>query len=405
MQNSPIQGHRLPVVLKRGLAVITGCGLSLGCLFSHAAEQIDAPLVNYSATELAQLESLAELVPENRFAIEAIIFRRLDTSNALLARADDSESTAETLDSREPLLIAEPRSLPANLFHLSPAGRVDGPDLPLLPANSQVCFGSDSVETLAPEEPTPPQDRFDAADQGRNLDGDPATNLRQSEFASTTLFGRESETLLAELFADPTEDTLTTEGLTTESLASDLLQPRPEPQLLAVPRNQTKITPTPYLALIHGTTAFIEEMEHNAFRRLPDEQLALQDLVRRLENSGEFEVLQQLAWQQPVPERGSPQPIYVNLSNGELQGHLAVTLGRYLHTQATLWLKPTPTGAASDLAGYALLDQSQRMRSGDLHYFDHPLFGLLVRIDKVSPPAELLAQFETFQSGLEAQSP
>jgi len=146
-------------------------------------------------------------------------------------------------------------------------------------------------------------------------------------------------------------------------------------------------------------------MEHNAFRRLPDEQLALKDLVRRLENSGEFEVLQQLAWQQPVPERGSPQPIYVNLSNGELQGHLAVTLGRYLHTQATLWLKPTPTGAASDLAGYAQLEQSQRMRSGDLHYFDHPLFGLLVRIDKVSPPAELLAQFETFQSGLEAQSP
>ena len=116
-------------------------------------------------------------------------------------------------------------------------------------------------------------------------------------------------------------------------------------------------------------------------------------------------MLEQLAWQQPVPERGNPQPIYVNLSNGELQGHLAVTLGRYLHTQATLWLEPTPTAPTSDPAAYAQLDQSQRMRSGELHYFDHPLFGLLVRIDKVSPPAALQAQFETFQSGLENQPP
>jgi hypothetical protein len=45
------------------------------------------------------------------------------------------------------------------------------------------------------------------------------------------------------------------------------------------------------------------------------------------------------------------------------------------------------------------------MRSGELHYFDHPLFGLLVRIDKVSPPAALQAQFKTFQSGLENQPP
>lgn len=110
MQNHRIQGHRLPVVLKRGLAAITGCGLSLGCLLSYAQVQFDAPLVDYSTSQLAQLESLDELVPQDRFTVEAIIFRRLDTSNALLAQAETSGSaTAETLDSREPLLIAAPR--------------------------------------------------------------------------------------------------------------------------------------------------------------------------------------------------------------------------------------------------------------------------------------------------------
>ena len=178
-----------------------------------------------------------------------------------------------------------------------------------------------------------------------------------------------------------------------------------QPQFMPLPRNRTEITPTPYLTLIQGVTEFIKEMERGAYRRLPREQFALQDLARRLTNSGEFEVLEHLAWQQPIPERGNPQPIYVNLNNGELQGHVAVTLGRYLHSQATLWLQPAQTEAQPSPGGYALLDQSQRMRSGELHYFDHPLFGMLVRIDKVSPPAELQANFATFQADLEAQQP
>ena len=404
MPNHRIQGHRLPVVLKRGLAAIAGCGLSLGCLFSQAADQvadqINAPLVDYDTTQLAQLESLEELVPDNLFTIEVIFFKRLDTSSALLAQAEDSGSAAETLDSREPLLIVEPRSLPANLFDLSLAARIDDLDLPLPPATPQFCFEPDSVEPLEPAESVPLQDLTDPADQGVNPTGQSASELSTAESAPTTLFGAENGTFSAEFSADSTGG-----ALARDSFASDTLAPLPEPQFLAVPRNQTEVTSTSYLALIHGVTVFLQGMAHNAYRQVPDEQLALHDLVRRLENSGEFEVLQQLAWQQPVPERGNPQPIYVNLSNGELQGHMAVTLGRFLHTQATLWLRPTPTEPTSDLAGYARLDQSQRMRSGELHYFDHPLFGLLVRIDKLSPPAGLQAQLETFQLGLEIPTP
>lgn len=401
MQNHRIQGHRLPVVLKRGLAAITGCGLSLACLLSYAQVQFDAPLVDYSTSQLAQLESLDELVPQDRFTVEAIIFRRLDTSNALLAQAETSGSaTAETLDSREPLLIAAPRSLPANLFDLSPAARMEALDEPLLPAESESCIGPDIQKSLEPVEFAPSPNVLEPVDQTVGLSGLPIPVLAESQSAPTTLFGIKNGAFSLAFLADLTEDSRASDSLVSDSLASP-----PNPQFLALPKNQTEITPTPYLALIHGVTAFTNGMEHTAFRRLPDEELALHDLVRRLENSGEFEVLEQLAWQQPVPERGNPQPIYVNLSNGELQGHLAVTLGRYLHTQATLWLEPTPTAPTSDPAAYAQLDQSQRMRSGELHYFDHPLFGLLVRIDKVSPPAALQAQFETFQSGLENQPP
>ena len=86
-----------------------------------------------------------------------------------------------------------------------------------------------------------------------------------------------------------------------------------------------------------------------------------------------------------------------------------MTLGRYLHTAATLWLDPKgfairpsftsdETGPSDLQRPYAELKQSRRMRSGELHYFDHPLFGLLVRIDKVTHPENLTNEFEGFKS-------
>ena len=106
-----------------------------------------------------------------------------------------------------------------------------------------------------------------------------------------------------------------------------------------------------------------------------------------------------LSWQQQVPERGRPQPIYVNLNDGQLQGELAITLGRYLHTSARLWF--TPDNLVSDAGQYAQMVQSRRMRSATLHYFDHPLFGMIVRIDKVEHPSALTETFLAFKQSLE----
>ena len=38
------------------------------------------------------------------------------------------------------------------------------------------------------------------------------------------------------------------------------------------------------------------------------------------------------------------------------------------------------------------------MRSGELHYLDHPLFGLLVRIEKVAYPQEMQAKLAELQA-------
>ena len=360
--------------------MITTCGVGLGSLFAHAALHSDAPAADYGATELAQLESLDELVPENLFSIEAIIFKRLDTSGTLLVQAQATGSDyAVTLDSREPLLLSNPRLLPAKVFDLSPAASTADNTLPLQPASVQECFGQDAEDSVEAQESATPEDALIAVYQRPPSSESAVSLLFSAKFAPVTGNDDQLGMFSADFMANQNQ------SIVISDQPSSL-----QPQFMPLPRNRTEITPSPYLTLIQGVTEFVEEMEYSAYRRQPQEQLALQNLVRRLTNSGEFEVLEQLA--AAVPERGNPQPIYVNLNDGGCRAiwrslwvdictpkqHCGCNRHRLRHCRPP---------------GYAVLDQSQRMRSGELHYFDHPLFGMLVRIDKVSPPAELQANF------------
>ncbi len=69
----------------------------------------------------------------------------------------------------------------------------------------------------------------------------------------------------------------------------------------------------------------------------------------------------------------------------ELQGALRFHLSRYLHLEPILWF------GKDNAAGQRIwvkIDQNRRMRSEELHYLDHPLFGLLVRITPWKHPEQ-----------------
>ena len=116
------------------------------------------------------------------------------------------------------------------------------------------------------------------------------------------------------------------------------------------------------------------------------------------------------AWIQPVPDRDQLRPVLIQIrerSDGlpRIEGILGVTRGRYLHLDARLWyavsgyavnasrtaLAPADPGAAEE-PGYMELREQRRMRSGELHYLDHPKFGILARVDPIQPPEALLAE-------------
>lgn len=69
----------------------------------------------------------------------------------------------------------------------------------------------------------------------------------------------------------------------------------------------------------------------------------------------------------------------------ELQGALRFHLSRYLHLEPLLWYgSDTDSGQRI----WVRIDQNRRMRSEELHYLDHPLFGLLVRITPWKHPEQ-----------------
>ena len=379
--------HRLKFLL---FAVLGGVLATVPAVMVHAegnvstkasitfSSQQDAPKTNHAATRLADLESLDERLPDNLFTVEAIIFKRVDTQTALLALAEeDPTSVSPSLDVREPLLRSVNEGLSAGIFDLSP----DNSGLekrawmrshrPIPPAKAPECV-ADPV-TIA-NQPLAIQDLMEGLRVSLKAEdfGDPNSSQEQGVFS----LGRKVT------------------GEKVNGKRANVLLPLAPP-----PANSTTIRPTPYLRLIEGLTRFNALLKHDEFRQRSPQDLSLVDSARRLRRSGEYEILGHLSWQQQVPERGRPQPIYVNLNDGQLQGELAVTLGRYLHTSARLWFMPD--NLVSGAGHYAQMVQSRRMRSATLHYFDHPLFGMIVRIDKVEHPSALTETFSAFKKSLE----
>ena len=155
------------------------------------------------------------------------------------------------------------------------------------------------------------------------------------------------------------------------------------------------------------------------------DDLALRTAAIRMRRSDDFEVMHHGKWLQAVPPRDRAAPLLIQIgaqmpdTTFELEGSISVTLGRFLHFAAEVWLRQRPPeaqaapgpgmergspgraagAAAKGAPGYVLLSESRRMRPGEFHHLDHPWLGILVRIDPVEAPEALLALAESLSGG------
>ncbi len=167
--------------------------------------------------------------------------------------------------------------------------------------------------------------------------------------------------------------------------------PATEPEAGAIDEPPRPEAPPPALDLARAElTDAIAERTRQLFENSYLWRTDLAHLARERRLVGRrFNVLTAGTWHQRLPPRDRPQPLLVQAggtgADGRfaLEGLFSVTMGRYIHFKAELHKRVAD--------GFALLSESRRMRSEELHYLDHPALGILVRADPVATPDDLLA--------------
>jgi len=150
--------------------------------------------------------------------------------------------------------------------------------------------------------------------------------------------------------------------------------PRVEPQ----PDELTALSPDPLAEALR-------------VRPLRPDELKLGNEYRKLEAIPAYEPLLHAGWVQPgLPETDARPFDLAVLGVANPRGTVRVHLSRFLHITLDLTYRAAPTDASAFVASETLgeltlapryrLTATRSARSGELHYFDHPAFGVLVRI-------------------------
>ncbi len=176
------------------------------------------------------------------------------------------------------------------------------------------------------------------------------------------------------------------------------------------------ISTKPVIPDLQGAILLNDSATSYGFVLYPKEALTLGNQATALSRSGQYKVLEHIAWLQPglakeeaiavrihagknyrneFKERSfaqadfSDRKLPKNHPVNELDGTVKVVLGRYLHVYTDLvYRRPfnvradaehNPLGRDHVLADFKLKTH-RKMRSKELHYIDHPLLGILIEI-------------------------
>lgn len=182
----------------------------------------------------------------------------------------------------------------------------------------------------------------------------------------------------------------------------------------------------------------------SAFVQLPEAERTLNESTGAIADDRAMRVLFHEAWRQPMLPIKEASAIVIRGGNTyedhtELEGTITLSISRYLHVHTNLWLtqfipnygqesehwpplpnapeqqSPRAESPVDSTAGFTddksvwelnakpideyanlieqpflikeivTLEQTRRMRSGELHYIDHPRLGMLIKIDNYNP--------------------
>lgn len=145
---------------------------------------------------------------------------------------------------------------------------------------------------------------------------------------------------------------------------------------------------------------------------LPAENLRLQSEAQRIAGDPRYELLLHTGWRQPGLPKEQALPVRIHAVEAapdgaapglpRLDGTLRLILARYLHLEADLRYRSATAAANSDSLFASFndaeveeplyrLNETRRMRSREVHYLDHPMFGIVAMVTPYELPAPVPA--------------
>ncbi len=127
----------------------------------------------------------------------------------------------------------------------------------------------------------------------------------------------------------------------------------------------------------------------------------LSDAAIALSGNPHYQLLVHDSWIETAQTRFASKPVRITASEPgdpqELDGTVRFYLNQYMHVVLHLLLKePAPDSGSSIFNAPAApvlyrLDDERRIRLNQVNYFDHPMFGVLLRVTRVPPPTSATA--------------
>ncbi len=148
----------------------------------------------------------------------------------------------------------------------------------------------------------------------------------------------------------------------------------------------------------------------NPWRQLTAAELSMGGVYQRLRASARYRPVLHMGWVQPLDNsdhtlgvhvRGdamsavNPASAMLANSPSTVDGTVALRRGRFLHTDVDLVYSKAATPAENASVNPPLqvrMTDSRRLRNNELHYLDHPLFGVIITVNPVESNAASGAQ-------------
>lgn len=131
------------------------------------------------------------------------------------------------------------------------------------------------------------------------------------------------------------------------------------------------------------------------FSILPPNSQKLGNIKNALQLSAIYRPIHHVAWQQPSLTQSRAEKIRIKNLTAEIDGTVTVISGHLLHLNIDItyliepqfqrietFVQPDGVESIARHGSYARMQEIRRIKLNELHYFDHPLFGMIIQVTR-----------------------